>query len=188
MRALRVFAVITAVLCVCGVVSGQQYQHRGPGLAETTVIAGQHMNAGIANVWNTGMPLDRYGTDAGNKLLVEVILNDDWAITAAQLYAGKDPVPNKKGTPIIGMFPYKYEFTAPTRATVDEPLFWVLDLRDDIGFQWGKKDGAERIINVALHLDLVRLDEYGNVLDEQEGAWAHAGEFSAIPFDSSRWG
>jgi len=189
MRAFRVFAVITAVLCVCGVVSGQQYQYRGPGLATLEVIAGQHMNAGMVNIWNTGMPLDRYGTDAGNKLLVEIILTDEWAVTAAQLYAGKDEVPTKKGSPVPGQFPFKYEFAEPKLAH-DRATFWfVLDLRDDVGFQWGTKHGAERIINVALHLDLVRLDADGNVMDEQEGAWAGVdGDGFSIPFEGPRWG
>ena len=101
MRAFRVFAVITAVLCVCGVVSGQQFQHRGPGLAETTVMAGQTIDAGRAYFWNTGMPLDLYDTDAGNKLIVDIVLEPEWAVTAAQLYAGRDEVPTKKGNPAL---------------------------------------------------------------------------------------
>jgi hypothetical protein len=151
----------------------------GPGLFVTPLIAGQDMEnpAGVVAVWNSR-----------DKLFIRVELNGAWLINTIQVYYGIDPVPtSKSGNPVQGHFPIKEEYPDPV-----DRYFLVLDMEEDLGFRWGQPYEYLRVQNIAVHADLVILDESEEergpnpgdprVLEE-EGAWAYGDG----TFEGSRW-
>lgn len=68
------------------------------------LIAGQHIDAGSLNISNDD-----------NYIYVEYVGEMDWMISEIHFYMGSaEGIPtNKKGTPVPGHFPYKYEFDSP---------------------------------------------------------------------------
>jgi hypothetical protein len=166
---------ILAVLMLCTTLVSAQTAtgaaYGGPGLFETTLFAGQTIDAGTVKVWNSP-----------KKFMVQVETSDDWLIVEAQIYAGYpevDPIPTtKKGNPVPGKFPYKREYDNPV------PVHMLtLDLKDDLGFSWGSQYRELRAPALAVHVDLVKLDSKGKVIDE-EGAWAYGPD----EFEGSQWG
>ena len=139
----------------------------GPGLHVTTLYAGQTIDAGTASVWNSR-----------EKLQIQVEALEGWRISEIQIYVGTDPVPTKKDNPVPGKFPYKKEYTNPSHQHT-----LVLDLEEDLAFNWGAPWEDQRIQNIAVHTDLVQLDEKGKVIAE-EGAWA----FGPAAFEGGQWG
>jgi hypothetical protein len=139
----------------------------GPGLHVTTLYAGQTIDAGTASVWNSR-----------EKLQIQVEALEGWRISEIQIYVGTDPVPTKKGNPVPGKFPYKKEYADPSHQHT-----LVLDLEEDLAFSWGIPWEDQRIQNVAVHADLVQLDEKGKIIAE-EGAWA----FGPAEFEGDQWG
>jgi hypothetical protein len=144
----------------------------GPGLDERPLLAGQTIDAGTVNTWNSNQ-----------KVMVQIRTQDDWLIEATQIYVGyntgDDLLPvTKKGNVIPGKFPYKQEYENPV--TTHQ---LTLDLKEDLEFSWGSQFHDLRIPTLAVHADLVKLDSRGKVIAE-EGAWA----FGPDEFDGSQWG
>ncbi|MDL1975159.1 MAG: choice-of-anchor O protein [Deltaproteobacteria bacterium] len=78
-----------------------------------------------------------------------------------------------------GKFPYKKEFSSPVLKDTT-----VVHLSDDMGFNWGAPWEDKRIQNIAVHVDLVKLDETTGEVTDEEGAWA----FGPNEFEGSQWG
>ena len=141
----------------------------GPGLHITSLVAGQDIDnpAGIVRVWNS-----RYN------LQIQAETSGEWLISEVQIFVGTDPVTTKKGNPIPGKFPYKMEYTNPTHLHM-----LVVDFAEDMGFNWGLPWENMRLQNIAVHADLVQLNELGEVIAE-EGAWA----FGPNEYEGDQWG
>ncbi|MCK5447454.1 MAG: hypothetical protein KAJ43_04885, partial [Gemmatimonadetes bacterium] len=140
----------------------------GPGEHVTPLLAGQTIDAGTLRMYNTPQ-----------ELIVEVVPTGGWLITEMQLHVGLEaPSTDKKANPAPGKFPFKKEFDTPAPSHV-----FVLDLQDDLGFNWGQPWEDQRIQHIALHADLVQLGDNGEVIAE-EGAWASGPE----EFLGSQWG
>ncbi|MGI9609387.1 MAG: choice-of-anchor O protein [Acidimicrobiia bacterium] len=146
----------------------------GPGLFEAQLLAGQTIDAGIVSIWNSP-----------KKVMVHIETADGWRIAATHIYVGyntgDDLLPVKKGNPELGKFPYKQEYENPVATH-----HLTLDLKEDLGFSWGSQYSALGTPTVAVHADLVMLDELGQVIAE-EGAWAYKDEVS-VEFEGSQWG
>ncbi len=141
----------------------------GPGLNLTPLIARRDIDnpAGFVRVWNT--PYD---------LRIQTQVEGDWLIKGIQVYVGTEPVTtNKPGNPIPGQFPYKQEFATPINGAK-----LVLSYEDDMGFNWGEPWEDMRTQNIAIHADVVKLDDFGRTIQE-EGAWA----FGSNEFEGSQW-
>jgi hypothetical protein len=114
----------------------------------TPILAGQNIDAGQVTVTNNG-----------DTLFVDATTHDDWVIKEIHLYVGTDPVPvNQGGNPAPGQFPYKVSFTEPypSQHQFAIPL-------EDLAVACGD------VLNVAFHTALVKLDDYGQVIDEETG-------------------
>jgi hypothetical protein len=59
----------------------------------------------------------------------------------------------------------------------------VVDFEEDLGFNWGLPWENMRVQNIAVHADLVQIDEQGEIIAE-EGAWA----FGPAEFEGDQWG
>lgn len=93
----------------------------------------------------------------------------------ATLFAGQtiDPIPvNRAGNPVVGKFPYKQEYESPVPGSK-----LVLDIEEEFG-------AFVEIVNVAVHADLVLIDEGTGEIVAEEGAWA----FGPNEFDGAHWG
>ena len=142
----------------------------GPGLHVTPLIADDDLDfqVGIVRIHNTN-----------DNLKIETEITGDWLITEIQIYAGSDPVLTRKGNPVLGKFPYKAEY-------YDEPTanhLLILDFEEDLDFSWGFPWEEDRIQNIAVHVDIVQLDEFGEVVAE-EGAWA----LGPNEWEGDQWG
>ncbi len=172
----RIVLVIMIVLLLLGIFAIAQAQsltgnaYGGPGLFETPFLADQTIDAGTVSIWNSPQ-----------NVMVHIETSGEWKIAATHIYAGypdSDPIPTKRGNPVLGKFPYKQEYENPVSVH-----HLTLDLKDDLGFSWGSQYHALRTPTFAVHADLVILDEYGEVI-AQEGAWA----FGPDEFEGAQWG
>jgi hypothetical protein len=142
----------------------------GPGRFCTTLYADEIINAGMVSVWN--------GTE-NLKILIKP--SGEWLISEVHVFVGtdQDEIPTKNGNPVPGKFPYKKEFSSPVLKDTT-----VVHLSDDMGFNWGAPWEDQRIQNIAVHVDLVKLDEITGEVTAEEGAWA----FGPNEFEGSQWG
>jgi len=132
--------------------SGGAWGYGGPGLFTTDLLAGRtQFDVGELKVWNSPQ-----------RMLLQFEAESPWMITGYQVYIGSDPVPTKKGKPDLNAFPFRDEPSPSSQQTLS------LDLSGDLGFSWGS---AERLQNIALHVDVAQFDAEGNLMAE-EGAWA----------------
>ena len=142
----------------------------GPGLFETTLFADQTIDVGTVSIWNSP-----------KKAMVRIEPSGDWQIAATQIYVGYpevDPIPVKRGNPVLGKFPYRQEYETP----VSQHQL-TLDLKEDLDFSWGSQSRDLRIPTFAVHADLVILNDLGEVV-AAEGTWA----FGPTEFEGSQWG
>ncbi len=161
---------LSSILLVQVVFASTGFEASGPGLHITPLIARKDMDnpAGLVRVWNSR-----------NNLQIQTETLGDWMIKEIQIYVGADPIPtNKKGNPAPGQFPYKKDYDNPTGLHM-----LVVDFETDMGFFWGLPWEDMRVQNIAVHADLVQLDEKGKVIAE-EGAWA----YGPNPWEGSQWG
>jgi hypothetical protein len=149
--------------------TGVPHAYGGPGKCETTLYAGQTLNVGMVSVWNSPV-----------NLKIQIELSGGWLISEVHVFVGtdQDEIPMKNGNPVPGKFPFKKEFPNPVPNHTTE-----VHLSDDMGFNWGAPWEDQRIQNIAVHVDLVMLDEEGEVTAE-EGAWA----FGPNKFEGAQWG
>jgi hypothetical protein len=112
------------------------------------LLAGQHILSGNVTVTN----------DLTN-LYVTFNTTGGWLMTGTQLYVGSIgglPV-NNAGNPKIGNFPYKMSFSPySTSYTYTIPLSSL---------------GQDQCIVIAAHANVVKLDQDGNIVEEQT-AWS----------------
>ena len=129
---------------------------------ETALYAGRTIDAGTVSIWNSRLAIF---------LVTEPIA--EWRIKEIQVYVGEDPIPvNRAGNPVVGKFPYKHEYEIPV------PLYMLtIDIEADLG-------SFVEIVNVAVHADLVLIDEGTGEIVAEEGAWA----FGPYEFEGSTWG
>lgn len=129
---------------------------------QSTLIAGQSIDAGTVVVTNTA-----------HELLVEITTSEPWLLAEVHIYAGLDPVPlNDGGNPAPGQFPYSMVFEPPYYPQAQYAIRLA-----DIGA------GCGDTINVAVHAAVVQVGEGGGLTDG-ETAWADG----PTPFPGSRWG
>ena len=162
-----VLALVVLLLSVAGIAAAEvdlSSDPGGPGLYETRLVAGQHIDAGVVRVWNSP-----------KNMMVQAEAQGGWKIADMHVYMGLGPIPARQGNPVPGKFPFKYEFDNPVTLHTA-----AASLSDDLDFSWGK---SERTQLVAVHTTLVKLDETGKKIAE-EGAWA----FGPYTFDGSQWG
>jgi hypothetical protein len=143
------------------------HAYGGPGRFCTTLYAGQTIDAGKVSVWN-----------GRENLKIRIEPSGEWLISEVHVFVGTGEVPTVNGNPIPGQFPYKNESPNPTNDTT------VVHLSDDMEFNWGAPCEDERIQNIAVHVDLVKLDETTGEVTAEEGAWA----FGPNEFEGSQWG
>ena len=157
------FLVVAVLLCSFETVFADSY---GPGRVELQVLAGRDCtDAGFGGIWNSQ-----------TELYIQIEPTGGWRIKKIQIFSAATPIPTTtSGNPIIGKFPYKAEYESPYIKDYDDGHIFrrtlVLDLQNDLDFRWGMAYEDMRIQNVAVHLDLVKLDDTGAVVAEQ-GAWA----------------
>jgi len=178
----RIILVAVGVLALATLVSAQNAY--GPGRVDLPLIAGQNYHIGGVTIHNN---------NGGLKIEVQLGENEncdfadgcdwdcDWRMVELHVHAGweDNPVPMKKGNPALGHFEFKYEYDV---AASGESIF--LDFLDDLqGFRWGEPYESERLRHIAIHADVVRVDETGAILQE-EGAWAEGN----IGFEGGQWG
>jgi hypothetical protein len=174
MKTKRIFTCVTllaaaAILLTAAptvLASGDGY---GPGRVGLQIMAGRdHVDIGDGGIWNSR-----------DKLHIQLDPADGWRIKGyhVDLGGGNDYSPplTNTGNPKIGHFDYKDEFDPPylNEANEDGNAFrrtLVLDLGEDLGFQWGAPWADLRIQGVAIFLNLVKLDNDDHVTDET-GAW-----------------
>jgi len=147
--------------------AGQGY---GPGRVGLQILAGRdHVEAGTGGIWNSR-----------DKLHIQLDPTEDWRIKGYKIDLGGgldySPPLTNTGNPKIGHFDYKEEFTFPyDNAVGDEDHVYrrtmVLELGEDLGFQWGSPWADLRVQGVAIFLELVKVDDSGHVYAES-GAWA----------------
>jgi hypothetical protein len=146
------------------------HAYGGPGRFCTTLYAGQTIDAGKVSVWN-----------GRENLKIRIEPSGEWSISEVHVFVGtdQDEIPTAEGNPVPGQFPYKKEFSSPVLKDTT-----VVHLSDDMGFNWGAPWEDERIQNIAVHVDLVKLDEITGEVTDEEGAWA----FGPNEFEGSQWG
>ncbi len=130
--------------------------------APAVLVAGQHINVGMVTALISGQFLTvTYRTDQ---------TPGGWVITETHLAVATSPadIPQKKGNPIPGKFPYKAEHTPPVTQYT-----YLISLQD-IG--WPPAPGEPMILCVAAHAVVVQLDGDGEVVAE-ETAWAAGQDF-----------
>jgi len=174
MKTIRLFLVVAVLLSGIALAEGSVlaneevgFAFAGPGLHETTLYAGQTIDAGTISVWNSR-----------DNLQIQTETSGEWLISEIQIFVGIDPILTKNGNPIPGKFPYKREYINPSHIHM-----LVVDFEEDMGFNWGLPWENMRVQNIAVHADLVQLDEKGKIIAE-EGAWA----FGPAEFEGDQWG
>ncbi len=122
------------------------------GIQEQALIAGQNYNAGNVVV----------STTPEGKLLISVSTQGGWALTGVHLYVGdKALIPvTKSGNPIPGNFPVKTSFST---------------FQSAVSYEFNVADFGACFV-VALHANVSKLDEIGQVL-QSETAWAAGTRF-----------
>jgi hypothetical protein len=142
------------------------------GRQEAILIDSEGLPIGTAEYWNT-----RY------HLNVELAFVDGWQVTEAQVYAGTEPPPLKKDKPVPGQFPCVREFAErPYNTRVQ------CSLKEELSFTWG----WDRTRDMAVHGDLVQLDDTGAVIATND-FWAlpvnDLGEIASYtPWPGLNWG
>lgn len=141
-------------------------------IRQPAVLMAEDVQLGTAEYWNTR-----------NNFIVSLQVDGDWLLVDAQVYAGYEAPPLKKGKPDLGKFPCKRDFKT-------KPDFQMVQcsLRDELGQTWG----GDQTRFVAFHADLVQLDEYGEIIAETD-VWGlpvdGEGVVSAYtPWPENKWG
>ena len=101
------------------------------------------------------------------EFVLNVQTSDGWLITDLHLFFHHDlgEVPLKKGSLSIKEFPYSQKFEVP-----QESANFTFDLQDEFEFNWGMPWENQRVKYVALHADLVMLDDEGVEIGNRD-AW-----------------
>ena len=146
----------------------------------TTValMAGQTMEIGKVTTYNDENNL--YVT-----LSIEGAYLNDWYIKESHLYIGERSTTLTLKNPSPGQFPYAFDAVA-SGSLVQEHTFtipaWVTTAEGQVNLieRWGAFD-------VALHADVVQMDEEGRQL-KKEGAWGAGAKFSDLDnIKSNNW-
>ncbi|MCP4340102.1 MAG: hypothetical protein GY799_14735 [Desulfobulbaceae bacterium] len=166
LRLLSISFIVLLVVC-SGAFAGEGY---GPGRIVLKIFAGRdHVDVGSGGIWNSR-----------DKLHIQLDPADGWRIKGYHVDLGGEadylPPLTTTGNPQIGHFDYKDVFSSPYTNEVNVDGYpyrrtLVLDLGEDLGFQWGSPWADLRIQGVAIFISLVKVDEQGKVISET-GAWA----------------
>jgi hypothetical protein len=106
---------------------------------------------GLAEFWNTR-----------NNFIVELSTEDEWMFTDIQIYAGPldfDAVPMKKDKPSYSNFPCKREIDGQR-----DRVMVSCSLEEEFDHRWG----GDQTRLVVIHGDLVKLNEAGEVIAEND--------------------
>ena len=141
-------------------VIGQDIDDGSVEITDSTAFSGD------VEFWNT-----RYNFQ------VAMHVTDGWLFKEVQVYAGKDLPPTRQGNPVPGKFNCKRE-----PQILKDSIVISCNLSEELEFTWGN----DRSVYAAVHADLVKLDDMGEVIAE-EGAWAYY-EPTATEWEGSQWG
>ena len=114
-----------------------------------TAVLEQGEAFGTAEYWNTR-----------DSFIVSLNLDGGWLLKDVQAFVGEDLPPLKKGKPYFKEFTFHMHFDPADAATIIDCGF------DEMEFRWGQ----DRERYVAVHMDLVKLNEFGEVIEE-DSAW-----------------
>jgi hypothetical protein len=158
MRKRKLFIWLALIVATLFLFQPQSNAAQGPGRVDIPLIAGQQYEAGTVTIHNNN-----------GGLLIDVQTANGWKMTALHVHAGwtDNPVPMRSGNPVPAKFDFKYEYEEPATG---EPV-WLDFVEGLQGFRWGAPYEAQRERYIAVHADVVLVDEYGKVVGE-EGAWA----------------
>ena len=141
----------------------------GPGRVGLKILAGRdHVEVGTGGIWNSR-----------DQLHVQLDPATGWRIKGYHVDLGGaedySPPLTPTGNPQIGLFDFQEKFAAPyANPAADEDNAYrrtlVLDLVQDLGFQWGVPWADQRTQGVAIFVDLALYDENG-VFEREAGAW-----------------
>ncbi len=163
-------AVVLVLVLICtALLGGRALAHGGPGLFELRLFDAESGDKGLVKVFNSP------------EVLHVKVLPAGWLVAESQIYVGVDPVPTRKGKPLTSNFPFKREYDQPVPQH-DE----VIQLKEQLDFSWGAQAEELRFQNLAVHVDLVKLDpETGEVVAKDSG-WA-LGPYTYEAAESAWW-
>lgn len=155
----------TMIIVSTGLEALAEKQGYGPGRVDLKILAGRdHVEAGTGGIWNSR-----------DKLHIQLDPSDGWRIHNIHLWVDvENPPITATGNPKIGHFNFKEEYPAPYVKEYDDGHIFrrtlVMNLNEDLGFNWGQPWEYMRTQCVAIHMDIVKLDTFGKVTDKS-GAW-----------------
>lgn len=171
----RRFLFLLVVLLVFPVTSAHCIHNEGPGLVQAKLITPDLNFVGVANIWNTA-----------EKLVIHIIPEDSWELNKVQMHIApqdgegvKIPA-TKKGYLIPGRFEYQEIYFDDDRGHYIK----ILDLAEDLDFQWGEPYAQLRPQNIAIHASVVLRDENGHITDGS-AVWAYTGQGSEVNEDGT---
>ena len=141
---------LALLLCTTGLVfAGSDALYGIQVVRQPAVLIEQEgFEIGTAEYWNTR-----------NNFIVELQVEGGWLLKDAQIYAGKESPPTKKDKPLKKDFPCLRDFAADRNS-----LMIQCSLKEEIDHKWG----GDQTRYVAIHADLVMLDDAGEVFAEND--------------------
>ena len=156
MKKLALFFIVLASIVVfftCNVALAQTVISCGTP-EEVTLYADQTIDVGTITAYN----------DSDN-LYVKYTTTGGWVLDETHLAVATslDDIPQKKGNPVVGNFPYKLVHLSVTE------YVYVINL-EEAGYT------VDTELYIAAHADVSLIDDYGNIVQE-EGAWGSGNNF-----------
>lgn len=158
LKAGSIFFAAIAVFFICNIAMAQTVTPCGtPG--ENTLYADQTIDVGTITTYNDN-----------NNLYIKYTTTGGWVLDETHLAVATSlgDIPQVKGNPILGQFPYKTIHSSITE------YVYVINL-EEIGYT------VDTELYIAAHADVSLLDDNGNIVQE-EGAWG-----SGINFSGKNW-
>ncbi len=115
---------------------------------QTANMMAEDVPIGTAEYWNTRF-----------NFIVELQTEDGWLLEDVQVYAGLETPPLKKDKPVPGKFPCRRDFES-----LKEFGMVTCSLSDELDHSWG----GDQTRFIAIHGDLVKVDEQGTVIAEND--------------------
>jgi hypothetical protein len=148
------FLLIVLLLSATSLVSAGDTAPGGFGIQvvrQTANMMAEDVQIGTAEYWNTRA-----------NFIVALQTQDGWLLENAQVYAGLETPPLKNDKPVPGQFPCTRDFESRHDSAVV-----MCSLSDELGQRWG----GIQMRYVAIHGDLVKVDDQGVVIAESD-FWA----------------
>jgi len=150
--------------------TGLSYRDSETACYSTSLIAGQHYDAGRIDV-------EIVNEDGTNYVYITYLSSNDWIIKLTHLYAGdREGIPEtKKGNPKPGVFEKRMDYEANVISDFEVEYKIKADAF-----------GEENCFAIAAHAEVARIDDKGNIV-QRETAWGEGegfeGDSWAMLFD-----